>query len=144
MACKIQHDIDHHFVVVKVGSSQWWVIDPWVHTSFVLPWRYNYFQDDGAEAHIQMTVHTPVAEPFGLPFDQNKIATAHESAKNTVSPGQNDQKFQKNWSHPHNLRIRTDTQETLENFNGASPDGTPPDLKDKGLIVLAGRPGQWG
>ncbi|MCU0612636.1 MAG: hypothetical protein MUE60_12725, partial [Candidatus Eisenbacteria bacterium] len=43
IACKIQWSKDHHYIVLCVGTSQWWVADPWPHNAFVVPWRRNAF-----------------------------------------------------------------------------------------------------
>jgi hypothetical protein len=114
IACKIACDCDHHYVVLRVGTSQWWVADPWPHNAYVLPWSHNYFARESTEKYTTMEVVSPVEDWYGVTFNQDQISDAHNFAMEKVPYTIDDAKFDKNWGQKDNLRRDLDLEESRE------------------------------
>jgi len=104
VACKIAWNGDHHYIVLRVGTSQWWVADPWPHNSFSLPWRRNYFKRSDTLHYTQMEVIAPVEQAYGVTFDTNGIDHSYAAADKELKYTLKDALFDHNWGHQHNLK----------------------------------------
>lgn len=103
VACKVAWSGDHHFVVLRIGTSQWWVVDPWPHNAYVLPWSECYFAQGDIVQHTAMTVVAPVADSYGVRFDDDAIAASHARSVAIAPFTHNDGAFDHNWGQRDNL-----------------------------------------
>jgi hypothetical protein len=106
VACKIFHNRDHEFVVVRYGNSRWYVVDPWVHYSFVLPWQRCYFEQAGTVNHVRLSVYSAVEVPFGVVLNQPVIqATTLRMRVAAGVPAPQDRSFPGGhaWGQRHNI-----------------------------------------
>lgn len=112
-ALKIEWINDHHYVVLRIGTSRWWVADPWVVNAFVHPWTNNYFQPRDTKTYVQMIVNAPVAVAYGVPFKDSELEKACETAKGEVHPRDSDVSFTPahSFGNDHNLEIEFEPNE---------------------------------
>ncbi len=141
VACKVAWSGDHHFVVLRIGTSQWWVADPWPHNAFVLPWRLNCFKRSDIVAHTQMEVVSPVEKAYGVVFDEDQIEHSYQAAVRTLRYTRNDAEFAKNWTQRHNLKTRV--------IQADDPNDPPDDYDfsqhdDGHTVILAAADTLWG
>jgi hypothetical protein len=102
-ACSVAWSGDHHYVVVKVGTSRWWVADPWPHNTYVHPWAFNYFRRDDTVRHIRMEVVAPVQHMYGVVFDEGELDARYQAAVAALPHTPNDGAFENNWANRNNL-----------------------------------------
>jgi len=145
LACKVGWSGDHHFVVLRVGASQWWVADPWPHNSFVLPWDDCYFKREAIQLYTAMKVVTPVEQAFGVVFDAGQVEHSYQAAVRNLRYTKNDGVFTKNWTHRHNLRRQDDGGPVPETDHVQVPlDYDFQQHDNESTVILAAGPYDWG
>ena len=102
-ALKVAWSGDHHYVVVRHGTSQWYVADPWPHNAYVQPWADNYFERAGTENYTKLIVHAPVEDMYGVVFDHNELENSKKAASREVPYTRTDGQFDHNWGQRDNL-----------------------------------------
>ncbi|MFO1423129.1 MAG: hypothetical protein U1F70_05675 [Candidatus Competibacteraceae bacterium] len=102
-ALKVAWSGDHHYVVVRYGTSQWYVADPWPHNAYVQPWADNYFERASTENYTRLTVHAPVEDMYGVVFDHNELENSKKAASREVPYTRTDGQFDHNWGQRDNL-----------------------------------------
>ena len=141
IAAKIAWTGDHHYVVLRVGSSQWWVADPWPHNAFVLPWSKNFFEHQDTSAWTQMEVVSPVEYPFGVVFDDGGLDHSYQCAVKALPYTKDDAEFASNWEQVHNLQDAALGQHAQRRL---PLDHPWPQYEDGKTVVLAANAMQWG
>lgn len=102
-ALKVAWSGDHHYVVVRHGTSQRYVADPWPHNAYVQPWADNYFERKGTENYTRLIVHAPVEDMYGAVFDHNELENSKKAASRVLPYTHNDGQFDHNWGQRDNL-----------------------------------------
>ena len=111
------HTSNHHYVVLRVGNSQWWVADPWPQRSVVLPWSANRFPHDETEHFTHLHVVYPVEHAFGVPLDERELNRSLRFAEHYVPETTRDSAFEHRYAIASN-----EGDEVGEHTVAAEPD----------------------
>lgn len=140
-AAKVAWSGDHHYVVLRTGTSQWWVADPWPHNAFVLPWKKNYFEPKDTTAHTTMEVLSPVEHAYGVVFDEGGLDHSYQRAIKELKYTKDDAQFDHAWGQASNLKASV-LKETVGRHSDAEYDYAQHD--DGRLTILVAAADEWG
>lgn len=81
IAAVFDSDFNHEYCVLYYGTSPWIVADPWVGTSYAVPWKHGFFPQDAIHMTIRMEIAQTMSEPFGIEFADREVQAAIKAAK---------------------------------------------------------------
>jgi hypothetical protein len=103
---QVYHNFDHEFVIIKVGGSRWFVVDPWPMNAKTIPFVDCSFKPEGVTNYLSITVEEPAPkdQPFGIDVSVLNWDRIEEQAKRELGkPSKNDTQMSHTYTHTDNV-----------------------------------------
>jgi hypothetical protein len=70
---------DHSYVLIRRPETHWFVVDPWVQSPRLCPWKWNYFGPDGGN-HTYVLITEPTTDAWGVNISKERHEAAYSAA----------------------------------------------------------------